>query len=61
MTRAMKVLAALLITIGFIWLAVGFVWWNWNPGEWSEGTRFYSVLIFSLLAIPAVGIAAEFT
>ena len=39
MTRTLKLLAALIIPTTLAWLAIGFVYWSWNPETWTEGMR----------------------
>lgn len=59
MTRAIKLLAALLIPSVLVWLSVGFVLWNWNPETWAEGARFIFVGFSFVLTIPAVVIFGD--
>lgn len=55
MTRAIKLLAALIIPSILVWLSLGFVFWNWSPETWSGAQR-GTLVWFSLMAtIPAVG------
>ena len=55
MTRALKLLAALLIPTVLVWLSVGFVLWNWNPETWTEGMRATFVWLSFMLTLPTVG------
>ena len=59
MTRAIKLLAALLIPSALVWLSVGFVLWNWNPETWAEGARFIFVGFSFFLTITAVVIFGD--
>ena len=59
MTRAIKLLAALLIPSVLVWLSVGFVLWNWSPETWAEGARFIFVGFSFFLTIPAVVIFGD--
>jgi hypothetical protein len=61
MNRAITLLAALCAPPLLLWLATGFVLWNWNPGEWSEAARFYATLISVSTMVPSVGIWLENT
>ena len=54
MTRAIKLLAVLLVPTVLVWLSAGFVLWNWNPKTWAEGSRFIFVGFSFVLTIPAV-------
>ena len=55
MTRAFKLLAALLIPTVLVWLSIGFVIWNWVPETWTEGMRAAFVWLSFMLTLPAVG------
>ena len=55
MSRAIKLLAALLIPSVLVWLSVGFVLWNWNPETWAEGARFIFVGFSFMFTLPVVG------
>lgn len=55
MTRAIKLLAALLIPSALVWVSIGFVLWNWSPETWGEGMRSTYVWFSFLLTLPAVG------
>ena len=59
MTRALKLLAALLIPTVLVWLSIGFVLWNWNPETWGEGARVFLVFSSFMLTLPAVGFFGE--
>ena len=61
MTRALKLLAALIIPTTLAWLAIGFVYWSWNPETWGEGARVFLVLFSFMLTLPAVGFFGEMT
>ena len=61
MTRAIKLLAALLIPSALVWLSLGFVLWNWHPETWSAGMR-VTLVWFSLMAtIPSVAFFEDIT
>lgn len=55
MTRAIKLLALLLIPSALVWLSLGFVLWNWSPETWSEWQRATFVMCSFMLTLPAVG------
>lgn len=55
MTRAIKLLAALLIPSALVWLSLGFVLWNWSPETWNEWHRVTFVWLSFALTLPAVG------
>lgn len=55
MTRAIKLLAALLLPSALVWLSLGFVLWNWSPETWSEWHRAIFVWVSFMLTVPAVG------
>lgn len=50
--------SVLLYTLSFFGLTA-FVMWDINPGNWSEGARFFTVLIGTIGLIPIVGLASE--
>ncbi len=61
MTRAIKLLAALLIPSALVWLSLGFVLWNWHPETWSEVMRATCVWLSLMATIPAVVFFGDIT
>ena len=59
MTRSITLLAALCAPALLLWLATGFVLWNWNPGTWSETARLYATVASVSFMIPILGIWLE--
>ena len=56
MIRIITLLAALCAPALLLWLATGFVLWNWNPETWSETARLYAAVASVSLMIPTFGI-----
>ena len=61
MTRIVYFLITLCGPPLLLWLATGFVLWEWNPGSWSEAARFYAVLFSVVVMCPFVGLCLENT
>jgi hypothetical protein len=54
-----KLLAAMVIPTALVWLALGFVFWNWSPETWTEGARAAGVMLSFMLTLPAIGFFGE--
>ena len=59
MNKLIFILGAMLLYMVAIFGLASFVIWDINPGNWSEGARFFTVLIGIMGLLPIVGLAGE--
>lgn len=50
MSRTVAIAAALMVPAAAVWLAFGFMAWQWNPAHWMAAGRGIGVAIWALLA-----------
>ena len=51
--------AALILPSLLVWACLGFIGWNWSPGEWTADMRAGGVLFSLVLTVAAFGVAAS--